>query len=174
MTTRIYLDIDGVINSLSKSAPKMNTQWLGEWGQEKVIGYPILWSLELIDHLNDIAIKEDVQFVILSTWQDHAINDLAPVVNLNATDTWDVLYPENQEDLYSFQNGWWKLHAIKKDVELYNPDKIIWLDDDISFESPAIKWITEQAEKILSICPYSTHGLTKKHIHDIINFIEVE
>lgn len=173
MTTVIYLDVDGVINSLSKSAPKQNTQWFGEWKQEIVQvhsgKYPILWSTELVKSLNEIVARPDVQLVWLTTWQDYAVSVLSPLIGLDVTGS-EVLYPEDQEDMYDAQY-WWKLQVIKKDVETRKPEKFIWIDDDFGFERAATMWVHSVEATVLPISPYSIYGITKKNISAIIEFI---
>ncbi len=179
MITRIYIDVDGVINSLSRSAPKQNTQWLGEWKSEyvKVHGskYMILWSTELIHQLNLLDKRDDVEFIFLTTWQDSATTILAPLTGLNALN-WKVLYPEHEDDIYDTKT-WWKLTAIKNDLEDMveddiDYDQVVWIDDDLQYDKSSLDWAKTQEKDFLLVPPISVLGLTQKQISVIIDFID--
>jgi hypothetical protein len=173
MITKIYLDIDGVINSLSRNPPRQNTGWPGEWKQEIVTvdreRYFILWSVDLINFLNIIDTIENVEFIFLTTWEDSATTVFAPLVGLNALN-WRILHPEHEDDIYDAKN-WWKLTAIKNDLANNEFDQVIWIDDDIAFDPASQIWAENYEKDILVISPYSTHGITRKQISVIINFI---
>lgn len=167
MGTIIYLDVDGVINSFGKSE---TIGWTGTWNLKKVIGYKIHWYTDLVEELNKLAAMENVTVKWLTTWQDKAVTDLCPALGIEGT-SWDVIYAEDQEDLFDLSNGWWKLRAIMKDVAIHDPDKIVWIDDDFKYEREAVGWAEHISEKILPISPFTHWGMTKEDFDDIIEFI---
>lgn len=164
----IYLDIDGVINSLSKNPPRQNTGWEGEWKKEKIMGYTILWSVELVDCLNALAEREDVQIKWLTTWQDQAGEFFSPGTGINGAD-WDF-FSTSENALFAY-DYWWKLNAIVQDVEETKPEKVVWIDDELPHRMQAQAWLFENNSTVLGIGPESTHGLTKKHIWQIEQFL---
>lgn len=169
----IFVDIDGVINAVAKNPPRKQTGWDDElWRQERVNGYLITWNEELIDIFNEIFLNPNVRPVFLTTWQDMARDLLAPVVGLNAS-TWKVLKPKDQQDLYSLNNGWWKFQVLKEELTTAGTKKFVWLDDDIKFENNASRWVNNESliGNTVAISPRTEHGLTKTHLHAIINFI---
>jgi hypothetical protein len=174
MKTVIYIDIDGVINSLSRKPPKNNTNWHGTWRQKiaNVHGgkYVILWSTELIEALNMLDTRDNVEFVFLTTWQESATTIFSPLTGLNSL-YWDVLHPEDPDDIEDFTN-WWKLDMIKKDLETREHDQFIWIDDDLEYEREAKYWLSTLEKDVLAIAPVSVLGITKKQIDVIINFID--
>lgn len=161
----IYVDIDGVLNSLSKGAPRQNTMWEGEWMREKIMGYWIHWSTELVKTINDLSLREDVTCKWLTTWQESAITEFAPIVNIGHD--WPFFTGETDND----HHNWWKFPVIQKDVEETQPDKFVWIDDDMSYVQEAWNWINDHP-KGLGICPISVHGLTRKHLDTIVEFID--
>lgn len=164
----IYIDVDGVINAASGKAPKQNTGWSGEWKQERIAGYPILWSTELVDRLNVLAARDDIKFVWLTTWRSEAPQRLAPAIGLNGED-WDYVDAPD-EQLENFKH-WWKLAAIRRKRKMQHPEKTVWIDDDIPFESNARKYLEDEGPSILAIAPNTNHGITKKHMEQIESFL---
>lgn len=166
----IYIDVDGVINAVSGKAPKQNTGWLGEWKQESIAGYPILWSTELIDRLNALDAREDVEFIWLTTWRSLAPQVLSEAIGLNGQD-WDYVDAPD-EDLENL-NHWWKLAAIRRKRKLRHVDvsKSVWIDDDIYYESAASAWVRDEWPNLLAISPNSYHGITRKQMESIEEFL---
>lgn len=162
MAVRIYLDIDGVLNALNKKFPDT---W-ETWDRKGVMGYPIAFSPDLISSINDIADREDVEIVWLTTWQHHAAAVFSPEIGVNGQD-WRILYEEVPPTF-----SWWKLIQIQKDLEDNPSSKFIWIDDDIKHVSPAQKWISTLPETSkLVISPDSYYGLTPDDICAMIDFI---
>jgi hypothetical protein len=166
--TIIYIDVDGVINSFRKSF--QGTGWSGQWKLETINGYKIHWYPELVDALNELAQREDVQVKWLTTWQDKAATDLSPVLGIEGQ-YWDVLYAEDQEDLFDLSNGWWKLHAIIKDYVYHKPDKVVWIDDDFKYEPNARDWVENMDGVVHVVSPFTDWGMTKEDFSGIIEFI---
>ena len=164
----IYLDLDGVINALSRKPPRQNTQWLGEWKQETIEGYPILWSVELVENLNTLAEREDVQFVFLTTWRELASTSFGPQVGLKCGD-WEFI-DESDDKLMDTQR-WWKLDRIAEHIEKTKPEKVVWIDDDLAWDAKAHLWLSKQSN-VIGISPMRVHGLAKKHLWMITNFLD--
>lgn len=164
----IFLDVDGVLNAVSKNAPKRNTGWEGEWRTEKVDGYNILFSVELVGRLNALAARDDVQIIWLTTWCERAASNISPALGLNGQD-WPVIGAERDE--MSYTAGWWKLSKLRQYRKLhglYGPS--YWVDDDLQFYQPAVDFVREEREYLRAISPVMHHGLTKKHIEEIEDF----
>ena len=171
MTTTIYLDVDGVLNAVTKDIPRVAkaTGW-DEWKGERINGYPILWATELIAALNDLAARGDVIFKWLTTWRADAAKILSPAIGITGQD-WAVL--DGDQHAWGGSRGWWKLEAIRADVEASNPEKFIWIDDDLSMESAALEWIHGR-DNGLPVSPFMREGLTRDHLALITHFIDAE
>lgn len=163
----IYQDIDGVLSPFSDGAPKKNTQWRGEWRTERIAGFSMLWSVELIEALKEIDAREDVQFYWLTSWEDDAVEFFAPVVGIGAD--WPVLHSNGWDDDLK---KWWKLRALWDCSLLTEPSKTIWLDDDINYDIGGADHVRTMGDKMLGINPDKHHGLTRKHIQRIHDFID--
>jgi hypothetical protein len=166
--TIVYIDVDGVINAFHKSFK--GTGWTGHWEMKKVIGYKIHWYTDLVESLNELAKREDVEVKWLTTWQDKAVTDLCPALGIEGQ-YWDVLYAEDQEDLFDLSNGWWKLRAIIKDYTIHQPDKVVWIDDDFKYEGNAIAWANFMEETVYPVSPFTDWGMTKEEFNGIIEYI---
>ena len=165
----IYLDLDGVINSLSRKPPRQNTQWFGDWEEKTIEGYRILWSSELVKELNSLAAREDVTIKFLTTWRELAPASFGPQVGLLGSESWSY-FGATDSELEDITH-WWKLDRIRKDIEDSKPEKAVWLDDDILYDSSAMNWIGE-SPSLLAISPVSTHGLRFKDISAIVSFLD--
>lgn len=168
MTTTIYLDVDGVLNAVTRKNPTPAAVGWPEdgWETAPINGYPIRWNRELITALNELAAREDVTFKWLTTWTHDAAKILSPAIGINGQD-WEVLDRDSDGPF----RPWWKLEAIRADVEAESPDKFIWIDDDLSAEREALEWLNGRAEG-LGISPFMREGLTCCDIDQITVFID--
>ena len=169
MTTTIYLDVDGVLNAVTKKSDTLvkETGW-AQWETKPVNKYPILWAPELINALNDLSSREDVEFKWLTTWKHDAAKVLSPAIGINGRD-WEVL----EGDLHAWggPRGWWKLEAIRADVEAADPERIIWIDDDLSAEAPALSWMGNRPNR-LAVSPFMREGITREDLRIITAFVD--
>ena len=173
MTKYILGDIDGVFNALSPVNPKNLTDWLGTWGLEVVDGgagksYSIRWSHEMVEEMNRIISKPDVQFIVASTWQDQGKNVLFPTIGLHLPED-TIVFKEatvawGYSPMGSNLGSWWKLDEFK---EFYahsdSEDSFIWLDDDIKKVVQAIQFVNER-DNITAISPFQSLGLTREDL----------
>jgi hypothetical protein len=166
MSTTIYLDVDGVLNAVSKKSPTLASTGWDEWKTAPVNGWPILWAPALINVLNELAAREDVTFKWLTTWTDDAAKVLSPAIGINGQD-WEVLHGD--QHAWGGKRGWWKLEAIRADVMETMPDQLIWIDDDLSMEHDALEWIAGRSEG-LAISPFMREGLTRANVEQITAF----
>lgn len=198
MTTRIYLDVDGVINAwhpkIGAPFPEKESGWKNwnavdvgwsesvkhffrgevvDTGIERDYSYLIRYATELVDALNDIADLPDVEVVWLTTWGFRAVENLSPALGINGT-SWRVL--EKPDTHHG--DAWWKSILLRDDLQKNgNPGKIIWVDDDLGFfnddAAPLLATISMGAE-VLAIRPEQHVGLTSEDIRGIIDFINSE
>lgn len=168
--TIVYIDVDGVINSFNES--RKLAGWEGEWKVEKIIGYRIHWYTDLVESLNELAKREDVEVKWLTTWQDKAVTELCEPLGIEGK-YWDVLYHNTSEGdhLFSRGNGWWKLKAIINDYTIHQPDKVVWIDDDFKHEGNAIAWVNHMEETVHAVSPFMDIGMTKEEFNGIIEYI---
>jgi hypothetical protein len=168
--TTIYLDVDGVLNAVSKKHPSISATGWDKWETAPVNGWPILWSPELIAELNELAARDDVTFKWLTTWTDDAAKVLSPAIGINGQE-WEVLHGD--QHAWGGKRGWWKLEAIQKDILETMPGQFIWIDDDISAEREAIDWVTGR-DNGYAISPFTSWGLTREHLTEIQALIDFD
>ena len=160
MSTTIYLDVDGVINAVTKRAPT-STGW-GEYARRKVNSFAIMFAPDLVTALNELAARDDVTIKWLTTWEKDAAEDLSPALGINGQD-WAVLTGDQE----AWRGGdWWKLAAITADVEETAPEQFFWIDDDLAGEAAALSWLDSRPEGA-AITPNMRLGLTLAHIDEI-------
>lgn len=165
MTTTIYLDVDGVLNAVNKRIPTM-TGW-GEYTRRKVNSFQVLFAPALIEVLNELASREGVTFKWLTTWERDAAEDLSPAIGLNGQE-WQVL----GGDQHSWHGrDWWKLQAIRADVEATSPSRFFWIDDDLDAERHAREWLSTRAEGT-GISPLMRDGLTTADVAQIFRALD--
>lgn len=171
MSTRIYLDVDGVLNAVDKKFPTGSWE---NWDRVGVNGYSIAYSPDMVSALNDIAEMDDVEIVWLTTWQANAKTMIAPAIGLKGEE-WDVALNLDM-DAHGFAihqpfGGWWKMNTLKNHVYNNPVDKIIWIDDDIAHEQTAPAWFGNFKQKTIAIAPFTMEGLTPADICAMIDFI---
>lgn len=163
----IYLDVDGVINAIRNGTPSQKRTGFKDFRREVVRGFQIQYAQEIIDQLNKLAERDDLEIKWLTTWEEHAANDLSPAIGINGQH-WEVL----TGDMHSWSGrDWWKLRAIRDDHAKHQPELAIWIDDDIKREREAIYWAAE-TEGVLAISPFELDGLTSEDLNDIQANIE--
>lgn len=166
MTTRIYLDVDGVINAVSY-APPTEATGLGDWKTGKALGYTIQWSQEVIDFLNDLATREDVEIVWLTTWMDHAATDLVELTGINGAD-WYVL---KTDDMHHSFGNWWKYDIIVPHLDENPVDKVIWIDDDLDYMHRLVEDFV-MSRGIHTLSPHTSAGLTRGYLDAIMEIVD--
>lgn len=165
MTTTVYLDVDGVLNAVSKRTPSLKISGWDAWETKPVNGWPILYSPDMIVAINELAARADVTFKWLTTWEDDAAKVLSPAIGINGQE-WEVLHG----DQHAWHGkDWWKLQAIRADVES-SAGKFIWIDDDISAEGAAIAWV-QSREDVLALSPATSKALTRDDLDTAELFI---
>lgn len=198
MTTRIYLDVDGVLNAYHHSPKKPFPieesgweRWIKtEAGWDEPVYYwaagirktssrvkkkrfPIRYSPQLIEALNEIAEMDDVEIVWLTTWSEHAGQGLSSAIGLNGSQ-WRVLKMPNDE-WTNIHNPWWKSIKLREDIEQNGaPDKLIWLDDHLHLygrDTHSLISILSDNSDVLAIAPIEHVGLTSDDVCGIIDFI---
>lgn len=165
MSMTIYLDVDGVLNAVTRHIPTV-TGW-GEYRRKKVNSYQIMYAPALVEAINKLSDRDDVTFKWLTTWEEDAARDLSPALGINGQN-WQVL----TGDQHSFRGSdWWKLEAIQRDVAATKPEQFVWIDDDFKDERHAIEWMLDQTNGY-PISPSMRDGLTRAHMEEIEALVE--
>lgn len=172
---RAYFDIDGVFNACL--APQMPqepqheaTGWHGEWKNSSVPVhhfeslpdywgdvFHLCWSTELIDSLNSLAARDDVEIVWATTWRNLAPTVFSPRTGING-ENWRFLHaPWSRIEQ---KNPWWKHELVQQDI-MENPvERFVWVDDELAKNPEAVQWADGFSGSKVVIPSLST-GLTK-------------
>lgn len=138
MKTRLYLDVDGVLNAWSSELA-----W-PDASEGRADRFTIKWSPSMVTALN----KLDVELVWLTTWRGEAQSIIEPLLGIDFGSR--VLHPLSGET--TFPSIWWKFEAVKIEQE-ENPGKFIWFDDELEVQH--IRW----AERTNGLAVPIDHGL---------------
>lgn len=183
MTPVWLLDIDGVINAVSRKFP--THAWPEEvWRTERIPNsmgtFPITWAQPVIDFLRDTHERGRAEVRWHTTWQEEA----QLVADLTGLPVFPVA------DAPEFRNGsadaaawiaagsrpgrepWWKLGAAMRVVE-QEGRPLVWTDDDIGdalWGADHIKVGADGAPALL-VCPNHRTGLDAKDLMLIGQFL---
>ncbi len=174
--TVVFVDVDGVINADIPQWPTHTHRRADVFMRSIGSAQRIDYSTAVVDGLRDIEAMPGVEMRWLTTWQQAAAEDLAPVIGIGST--WPVMVePTTLEGLGTSYLDWWKADAVRACVRAGN--RVVWIDDDIAawqrlariFGKPErLEWITPGA--VLTVRPASRHGLESRHFADIAEFID--
>jgi hypothetical protein len=165
------LDIDGVINAVSRDPDK--NVWPAESWQRTVASamngdWPILFSEYVRDFINEMVERVEIRWH--TTWQ-HAALGFAEAVGIVELPVQDA--PEYHSntwigDRHGYTNRWWKIGAAERVVQ-EEERKLIWTDDDISFE---FRSLSHFESGNLFIAPPTHTGLTQKNLRAIREYVD--
>lgn len=149
---RIYLDVDGVLNAVSRHRP----QWgWGDPARVEVNGWPITYSPELVAVINNLSNAPGLDIFWLTTWCHDAPSKLVPALGLLGSE-WPVVGYEHWKK--SDPNIWWKLPAIQEHLDGFE-GRVLWIDDDLHYVPEALAWVNGQPS-IATLCPRTELGIT--------------
>lgn len=172
MTTHILLDVDGVINALSRS---LYTGYPGsEWNRGVASGYTITWNTQVIEYLNRIISENHL--VVLSTWRQDTIDVIFPLVGLNVPEEHVVLDKDTDPSSYHWSTNnkyWWKRKFAIEFFETHPDDRFIWIDDDHPYYPDHLGQEAEYSGRLLKVCPDAFYGISYKEMKMIDEFIYV-
>lgn len=157
-TTKLYLDVDGVINVFPKHG-RNKTGW--EFlSQTTAAGFRITWSEEMLERLTALG----MELVWTTTWQEYAPRELAPKIDFGVGSRWLSPPPGF---IVSYPTIDWKYAAVKLD-QIENPSPFVWIDDEME----RVHRVWAAANGGLALRTYETQGITPQMIEAISNFLD--
>ncbi|WP_066284967.1 HAD domain-containing protein [Arthrobacter sp. B6] len=159
----LYVDVDGVICPFG---PAGRSEWGSEWRRAEAGLLPVAYAQELVDGLNSLAAQPDVRFIWLTSWEEMAAQYLCPAIGLNGS-----RWPHLAADGGNTGAGWWKLAALQADLERSNPERIVWIDDQLRFEQEAQAWARFLGARILLVSPDPRLGISPGELAAVHSFL---
>lgn len=193
VNTRIYFDIDGVINAGDGKRLRGKTRdsqykylesftgW-ANWFNIKVDGFWITVSTDLIESISGLGSLDNVECVWLTSWQHSAAYSFSPSVRLPEGLTWRTLAGEMTSTIWTahgshtFYDPTWKVNSIYEDLKGFE-GRVVWVDDDLTLMRPSAKVVTLEesyGDDLLFVKPIQQIGLTKPQMCGIIDFVTTE
>lgn len=168
----VLLDVDGVLNAVRFGRPPQDG-WPRHAKYKHIFGryegapmtgeahgaFPIRYSPDLVEALNELAARPEVAMHWLTTWLDEARFGLAPRIGLNGVD-WPVL---GKDERRLGSPGWWKLAAARAHASEHPGVRIVWIDDDLD-DAEAQEWVGLMSSRVFAVRPESDVGLTPGHL----------
>lgn len=175
------LDVDGVINACPDVGEKFYPStfpaetWNLVWGTALHKQYPIRFSTEVIDTINELSERAEIRWH--TTWQADApaLGELLGLKTFDVVDTSAYFRQKFSGYINTSPFKWWKMQA---GLEVVNKENrpLIWTDDDLGFEWRRV--LETDATNAVSTCliqPYTETGLTREDLTSIEQFIsEIE
>lgn len=183
MTPVILLDVDGVINAITKK-PNRSIWPSASWRSGRALcsgkEWPIMWAVDVIEFLTRVHVEGRAEIRWHTTWQDEAKN-LADLVGLPGFPV--AVAPEAPHD--DVPNGeliaarirdglpaWWKYGAARR-VVIEERRPLLWIDDDITSElSRRTRDNLANLGPVRFVSPDTATGLTPHNLGQIDAFLQ--
>jgi hypothetical protein len=166
----IYLDVDGVINAFQYSSTLADRwPWKKPPRYERINGFLITWSEELVDRLNALCKRPGVSIHWLTTWQRDAAEVLSPAIGLDG-EWWPVPTEVDRLRMVDASSAWWKFDYVRTLDPATGP--LVWVDDELAFDRDSTLWAKRYPEDVLLIAPVAHKGITPAMMDAIESFID--
>lgn len=175
----LLLDIDGVINAVSKALPAHVWPTLA-WDRAEYAfngeQLPLLWSKPVVEYLTELDLRERVEIRWHTTWQATASEFGAlvglpefPIAQAGEYMANPSLFAKQQ--LLAGKPNWWKYPAAER-VLTEEERPLIWVDDDITWKVPRVyRDAMAKLGTVLIVSPDKVTGLIPRHLRRIEEFL---
>lgn len=168
MKKLIILDIDGVIKPFTSARTLLDNPE-NDWFEGKTQSgkfYLVCfnkkrWLKFFNDLMSSFSGDDELIFMWGSAWAEDS-NTILDILGFEKH--WEHI-PLIREDVGL---GTWKFKSILPVIESINPDRIVWVDDEL--EGDVFDY-AEQRGNMLTIAPERYEALTDKHMEEIISFL---
>lgn len=162
----VYWDIDGVINPDDLPSASSFSGWRsGSYRESVVSQLKASWSADLIDRINRLSRRDDIDMRWLTSWGDEAY-----AFGATAGVRQGVMRGTSEENFDS-RNEWWKLDVIEDHVHMMaEGDSIVWIDDSILTEPGTVTWLADH-QIVRWISPDPDIGFTRSEWETLENLL---
>lgn len=166
MNTRLYLDVDGVINAEYASGTE-------RWPEQKH-GIAYKYMIEWAPHMIEALAALPLDLVWTTTWRDRAVTNIAPLIGYGHNGR--VLHPVGGISVRTtYPSIHWKSNAVYEDLETNPVDRYIWIDDELYLGRPSHAGYVgdwQISKDGLHIRPGGFYGIQPKHIELMEEYCE--
>lgn len=177
----LLLDIDGVVNALSKKPPSgiwPHGSWItGKATDTERRELPMLIARPVVEFINELHSSGAAEVRWHTTWQwaAQSVADLAGFGKFEVTPSpeFENYRTFQKEAILAGRPTWWKLPAAERVVQVEKRD-LIWIDDDLPYEytrKAQFDPLLGGEQRVLLIDPYSMTGLVAYEMGKINAFI---
>lgn len=174
--TRLYLDIDGVLNAVGSSSTN-GTEWNCRPKLFHANGFKMRVAMPMVHSLEKLIEDFDLELVWLTTWLCDGDVETAFLPQLGALGGGRLLnYPEGvggPETWPDFHDWKWK-ELLRDQTE--SPSDFIWIDDDeVPIYCDMALTLRAQADEFggaMTIAPLPYKGITHEHLRTMRKFLE--
>lgn len=165
------LDIDGVINAVPRGNQLPDAWPAGSWNRKDVTNsggtWPILAADAVLDFITEVHETGLAEIRWHTSWQEEAL-DFGDAFLLP-----DFQVQECPEAVRNYYPDWWKLPAVKRELNKDTGRDLLWTDDEITYKIQArYRKDLEKLPGVKLICPNTETGLTPVDLDDIRKFLE--
>lgn len=163
-TTRIFLDVDGVLNSYPVPQPRYfleRRRTIRAWDFVLHVRPAIVWGLLRL------AKRREVEIVWLSTWSYHCTDDLEPALGMEESLPVIPMPDDSHNRLAGDPDRWWKALAVREWLEEDASRRAIWIDDDLAAPRTHERFAADFPEQLTMIAPVFSKGLTRRDLRRI-------
>lgn len=175
----LLLDIDGVVNAISKTEPRHvwpTLVWSRDGYPSGGVVFPLLWSRPVIEYLVDLSERVEVRWH--TTWQEEA-HEFARIVGLPEGFGLIAKAPERmaspgifaRQQFLAGKPAWWKYPAAER-VLVEEKRPLVWIDDEIHSKiNERYRANMSALGDVCLVCPNEQTGITRKHMRKIEEFL---
>lgn len=166
---RIFLDVDGVLNSYPVPEPRFSRERrraVSAWA------YELHFRPRIVTMLEKFVRRRYAQLVWLSTWSHLCTEELEPKLGFTRTYAVEPM-PDSSFNYYADDpHTWWKAKAVERFLRDNPDDRAIWIDDDLVHPETLDHFSTLFGTRLLMIAPEFESGLTEKHFKQMVRFTD--
>lgn len=166
-----FLDIDGVINAVTRATPEGFSAGYASPAPDDH-KYKIQWNPEVVKRIQEMHDSGLVNVMWLTTWGSGANGALRELVGLCELEVAGEppSYASGGYNYYQANpRGWWKLGVVQRFYAENPKRKYVWTDDDLALEPEARAFI--EGKNIFAIAPNEARSLSLRDLELIEAFL---
>ena len=164
---RIFLDVDGVLNSYPVPEPRFRRE------KRKAVrawNYELHYRPHIVQLMERFVRRRHAQLVWLSTWSHLCTEEIEPKLGFTGRYAVEPM-PDSSFNYYADDpHTWWKAKAVERFLREHPDERAIWIDDDLVQPATLEHFTVLFGERLLMIAPEYSKGLTEAHFKQMRRF----